>query len=60
MAKEAENPAMNFPGAVVTAVLLNDSTGWALVLALLFCLGDNDSVILCFPRVSPRTWLIYS
>ncbi|KAJ8128327.1 hypothetical protein O1611_g5307 [Lasiodiplodia mahajangana] len=45
MAEEIENPAMNVPRAIVTTVLLNGSTGWAMVLAVLFCLGDIDSVI---------------
>ncbi|KAI0874238.1 amino acid/polyamine transporter I [Hypoxylon argillaceum] len=45
MAEEIENPAMNVPRAIVTTVLLNGSTGWAMVLAVLFCLGDIESVI---------------
>ncbi|KAK5632183.1 hypothetical protein RRF57_007897 [Xylaria bambusicola] len=45
MAEEIENPALNVPRAIVTTVLLNGSTGWGMVLALLFCLGDIDSVI---------------
>ncbi|KAI1121349.1 amino acid/polyamine transporter I [Nemania abortiva] len=45
MAEEIENPAMNVPRAIVTTVFLNGSTGWAMVLAVLFCLGDIDSVI---------------
>ncbi|KAI0883455.1 amino acid/polyamine transporter I [Annulohypoxylon maeteangense] len=45
MAEEIENAAMNVPRAIVTTVLLNGSTGWAMVLAVLFCLGDIDSVI---------------
>ncbi|TGJ88083.1 hypothetical protein E0Z10_g642 [Xylaria hypoxylon] len=50
MAEEIENPAVNVPRAIVTTVLLNGSTGWAMVLAVLFCLGDIESVI-----VHPRT-----
>ncbi|KAI2466144.1 amino acid/polyamine transporter I [Annulohypoxylon bovei var. microspora] len=45
MAEEIENAAMNVPRAIVTTVILNGSTGWAMVLALLFCLGDIESVI---------------
>ncbi|KAI1172930.1 amino acid/polyamine transporter I [Nemania sp. FL0916] len=45
MAEEIENPATNVPRAIVTTVLLNGGTGWAMVLAVLFCLGDIDSVI---------------
>ncbi|KAI1455326.1 putative choline transport protein [Annulohypoxylon moriforme] len=45
MAEEIENPAMNVPRAIFTTVMLNGSTGWAMVLAVLFCLGDIESVI---------------
>lgn len=48
MAEEIENAAMNVPRAIVTTVILNGSTGWAMVLAVLFCLGDIESVIVCF------------
>ncbi|KAK7920864.1 hypothetical protein PG985_008886 [Apiospora marii] len=47
MAEEIENAAMNVPRAIVTTVVLNGSMGWAMVLAILFCLGDIDSVIVC-------------
>lgn len=57
MAEEIENPAMNVPRAIVTTVLLNGSTGWAMVLAVLFCLGDIESVIVCFRTPSTRTYL---
>lgn len=50
MSEEIENAAMNVPRAIVTTVLLNGSTGWAMVLAVLFCLGDIDSVIVCFAK----------
>ena len=66
MAEEIENPALNVPRAIVTTVLLNGSTGWAMVLALLFCLGDIDSVIVCLPSIlrllsvsHKETYLIY-
>lgn len=48
MSEEIENAAMNVPRAIFTTVMLNGSTGWAMVLAVLFCLGDIDSVIVCF------------
>lgn len=56
MAEEIENAAVNVPRAIVTTVLLNGSTGWAMVLAVLFCLGDIDSVIVCYlkPSSLPR------
>ncbi|KAI0015393.1 putative choline transport protein [Xylariomycetidae sp. FL0641] len=45
MSEEIENAALNVPRAIFTTVILNGSTGWAMVLAVLFCLGDIDSVI---------------
>lgn len=45
MAEEIENAAMNVPRAIVTTVILNGTTGWAMVIAMLFCLGDIQSVI---------------
>ncbi|XDG03760.1 hypothetical protein ABKA04_003375 [Annulohypoxylon sp. FPYF3050] len=45
MAEEIENAAMNVPRAIVTTVILNGTTGWAMVIAVLFCLGDIQSVI---------------
>ncbi|KAK7957120.1 amino acid permease-domain-containing protein [Apiospora aurea] len=50
MAEEIENAAMNVPRAIVTTVVLNGSMGWAMVLAILFCLGDIGSVIVCVPE----------
>jgi amino acid transporter len=50
MSEEIENPAMNVPRAIVTTVLLNGVTGWAMVLAVLFCLGNIESVIVRFPK----------
>ncbi|OTA87743.1 hypothetical protein M434DRAFT_375283 [Hypoxylon sp. CO27-5] len=45
MSEEIENAALNVPRAIFTTVMLNGSMGWAMVLAVLFCLGDIDSVI---------------
>ncbi|KAI1352042.1 amino acid/polyamine transporter I [Xylaria sp. FL0043] len=45
MAEEIENPALNVPRAIFTTVLLNGSTGWGMLIALLFCLGDIESVL---------------
>ncbi|KAI1312016.1 amino acid/polyamine transporter I [Xylaria venustula] len=42
---EIENPAVNVPQAMFTAVILNGSAGWAMLIAILFCLGDIDSVL---------------
>ncbi|KAI1403912.1 amino acid transporter [Hypoxylon fuscum] len=45
MSEEIENAAMNVPRAIFTTVMLNGSMGWAMVLAVLFCLGDIESVL---------------
>ena len=45
MSEEIENAAMNVPRAIFTTMVLNGVTGFAMVLAVLFCLGDIDSVI---------------
>lgn len=50
MSEEIENAAMNVPRAIFTTVMLNGSMGWAMVLAVLFCLGDIESVLVCFPK----------
>ena len=45
MSEEIENAAVNVPRAIVTTMILNGATGFAMVIAVLFCLGDIDSVI---------------
>lgn len=45
MSEEIENPAIVVPRAIVTTVLLNGMTGWAMIIAVLYCLGDIESVI---------------
>ena len=45
MSEEIENAALNVPRAIFTTMILNGITGYAMVLAVLFCLGDIDSVI---------------
>ncbi|OTA98288.1 hypothetical protein M426DRAFT_116777 [Hypoxylon sp. CI-4A] len=45
MSEEIENAALNVPRAIFTTVILNGSMGWAMVLAILFCLGDIQSVL---------------
>lgn len=50
MSEEIENAALNVPRAIFTTVILNGSMGWAMLLAVLFCLGDIESVIVCFAK----------
>ena len=45
MSEEIENAALNVPRAIVTTMILNGSTGFAMVLAVLFCIGDIKSVL---------------
>ncbi|KAI9702962.1 MAG: hypothetical protein M1836_008176 [Candelina mexicana] len=45
MSEEIDNAAVNVPRAILTTMLLNGLMGFAMVLAVLFCLGDIDRVI---------------
>ena len=45
MSEEIENAALNVPRAILTTMILNGATGFAMVLAVLFCLGDPESVL---------------
>lgn len=45
MSEEIENAARNVPKAIVTTMLLNGATGFAMVLAVMFCLGDVERVL---------------
>jgi choline transport protein len=40
MSEEIHNPAKNIPRAMLFTILLNGSFGFAMLVALLFCLGD--------------------
>ncbi|CAF9941995.1 hypothetical protein IMSHALPRED_003142 [Imshaugia aleurites] len=46
MSEEIENAALNVPRAILTTMILNGATGFAMVLAVLFCLGDVNSVLM--------------
>ena len=59
MSEEIENAAVNVPRAIVTTMILNGATGFAMVIAVLFCLGDIDSVIVSdLPTIHLATTLI--
>lgn len=45
MSEEIENPAKNVPLAMLFGVLLNGSLGLAMLIAILFCLGNLDAVL---------------
>ncbi|KAL9134507.1 MAG: hypothetical protein Q9175_004309 [Cornicularia normoerica] len=46
MSEEIENAALNVPRAILTTMILNGATGFAMVLAILFCLGDPETVLM--------------
>ena len=54
MSEEIENAALNVPRAILTTMILNGATGFAMVLAVLFCLGDPDTVLVSFHHLSMR------
>ncbi|KAI4160936.1 MAG: hypothetical protein L6R39_000142 [Caloplaca ligustica] len=45
MSEEIENAALNVPRAIITTMILNGATGYAMVIALLFCLGNVDEAL---------------
>ena len=45
MSEEIENAAVNVPRAIFSTMVLNGSTGFGMVIALLFCLGDPVAVL---------------
>jgi len=56
MSEEIDNAALNVPRAIFSTMVLNGATGLAMVLAVLFCLGDIDKVIVG-PYRSPFRFL---
>ena len=48
MSEEIDNAALNVPRAIFTTMILNGATGFAMVLAVLFCLGDIDVVLVSY------------
>ena len=46
MSEEIENASRNVPRAIITTMVLNGAMGWAMVIAALFCLGDDPQSVL--------------
>ena len=46
MSEEIENASWNVPRAIITTMVLNGAMGWAMVIAALFCLGDDPESVL--------------
>jgi amino acid transporter len=45
LAEEVSNAAVNIPKAIIGAMLINGSVGFAMMVTILYCLGDVDSVL---------------
>ncbi|KAL8999879.1 MAG: hypothetical protein Q9188_005798, partial [Gyalolechia gomerana] len=45
MSEEIEDAAANVPRAIFLTMVLNGSTGFAMAIAVLFCLGDPEAVL---------------
>lgn len=45
LAEEVENAAMNIPRAILAAMLINGAVGMAMMVTILYCLGDVTSVL---------------
>ena len=66
MSEEIENPSLNVPRAIVTTMIINGVTGYGMVLAILFSLGDIETVLVsdssgvegfCLMDVGFRYWI---
>ena len=54
MSEEIENAEVNVPWAIFTTMILNGATGFAIMIAVLFCLGDITTVIVSGPTRSQK------
>ncbi len=53
MSEEIDNAAINVPRAIVTSMLLNGATGFAIVIAVMFC---SENIVTVLVRTRPL-WL---
>lgn len=49
MSEEVDNAASNVPRAIFRTMVLNGAAGFAMVLGVLFCLGDPETVLVRKP-----------
>ena len=49
MSEEIDNAALNVPRAIFTTMIINGATGFGMVLAVMFCLGDAETVLVIDP-----------
>src|SRR4051812_35001303 len=45
MSEEVHNPSLVIPRSIMLSIVLNGITGFAMVIALLFCIGDLDAAL---------------
>ena len=45
MSEEIENAALNVPRAIFTTMVLNGAMGFGMMVAILFCIGDAEEVL---------------
>ncbi|KAK0357495.1 hypothetical protein LTR91_008006 [Friedmanniomyces endolithicus] len=45
MAEEVANAALNIPRAILSAMLINGAVGFAMLVTVLYCLGDIETVL---------------
>lgn len=45
MSEEIENASINVPRSMMASVVLNGTLGFSMLIAVLFCLGDIESVV---------------
>ncbi|USW54086.1 Putative amino acid/polyamine transporter I [Septoria linicola] len=45
MAEEVSNAAINIPKAILSAMIVNGAVGFVMLVTILYCLGDTDSVL---------------
>ena len=49
MSEEIDNAALGVPRAIFTTMIINGATGFGMVLAVMFCLGDIETVLVIDP-----------
>ena len=49
MSEEIDNAALNVPRAIFTTMVINGATGFGMVLAVMFCLGDIETLLVIDP-----------
>lgn len=45
MSEEIHNPSLVVPRSIMLSVIINGSLGFAMIIALLFCIGDLDTAL---------------